>query len=487
MLKLEDLLKATGAEILQKGAEVFSGVSIDSRTIKKDELFIALQGERFDGHDFLTAALGVGAGAVIGRTLEKMAAFEKVMDFEKTGGIQKSILLVEDTLKALQGISHHIRMGRPEMPVVGVTGSNGKTTTKELAAAVLGQKFKVLKSSGNFNNQIGLPLNLCRLGPGHGAAVLEMGASRPGDIRELCDIAMPTHGIITNVGESHLEGFTKGTGGSGADPMETLIDTKLDLARAAGAVVYNADDARLSAAVNREFKGGKAKKLLSFGIGEGADFRARGIVMERSATSFELSAKGRKAARVKLSAAGLFNVYNALAAAAAGLLFDISLEDAARAIMGFGGVPMRYEVMEKAGALILSDVYNANPASMEEALKELARLRGGRAVAVLGDMLELGPYAEEAHRRLGARLAGLSVDVFIAVGPMMALACEEFKSAKGQKFKKGGLAIACADSVSAAEALMKDLRAGDTVLVKGSRGTRMERVLERMGDMHVGK
>ena len=470
MLKLDDILRTTGGQpfvkILSRGAEVFSGVSTDSRTIKEGELFIALRGEKFDGHDFLGAALKTAAGAVIDRE----EAFKP--EIENTG---KSVLLVEDTLKTLQALARFIRMKRPRMPVVGITGSNGKTTTKELAALVLGQRFEVLKSLGNLNNQIGLPLNLCRLEDSHGAAVLEMGASRPGDIKELCDIAVPTHGIITNIGESHLEGFSKGKGG---DPMQTLMDTKLDLARAAGAVVYNADDPRLSQAVLDEFNGKKALTLMSFGIEKEADLRAGGIVMERGASAFELFLKGQAGkVKVRLRAAGLFNIHNALAAMAAGLLFGITLEEGARAIEGFSGVPMRYEIRERGGALVLSDVYNANPASMGEAIKELLRLKGQRAVAVLGDMLELGKYAEEAHKNLGARLAALPVDVFIAVGPMMALACEEFiKSSKG--FGNGKLAVSCADSGAAGETLKNNLRPGDTVLIKGSRGVRMEKVLE---------
>nr|MDA8387292.1 UDP-N-acetylmuramoyl-tripeptide--D-alanyl-D-alanine ligase [Nitrospiraceae bacterium] len=394
-------------------------------------------------------------------------------------------LLVKDSLKALQAISHHIRMKRPAMPVVGVTGSNGKTTTKELAALVLGRRFAVLKSSGNFNNQIGLPLNLCRLEAGHGAAVLEMGASRPGDIGELCAVASPTHGIITNVSESHLEGFTakNDAGENGDDPMRALMDTKLELARAAEAVVYNADDARLRGAVLGEF-GGKSKTLISFGTGSGADLRAEDIVMERGCPVFRMSGRGQRA-MARLSAAGLFNIHNALAAAACGLLFDISLPEAADAMAGFTGVPMRYGIRELAGALILSDVYNANPASMDAAIDELVRLRGKRAVAVLGDMLELGRYAGEAHRRLGARMALLPVDVFIAVGPMMAMACAEFSSERNGK--GGGLALSCADSALAGKALMENLRAGDTVLVKGSRGVRMERVLESMTGFGPGK
>ena len=474
MLRLDDLIEATGTKtkILLRGAETFPGLSIDSRTINKDELFIALAGDRFDGHDYVAAALEVGAGAVIGRPLEKIFSF--------CPDKGKSVLLVEDTLKALQAIAHHIRMKRPGMPVIGVTGSNGKTTTKELAALVLGRRFEALKSSGNFNNQIGLPLNLCRLDAGHGAAVLEMGASRPGDIAELCAIARPTHGIITNVSESHLEGFSAGDGSgpmAGAEPMRALINTKLELARSAQAVVYNADDPRLREAVLGEFGGEKKKTLISFGMKQDADLRAEDIAMEAEGSVFRLSGRGQST-MAKLRAAGLFNVYNALAAAAAGLLFDITLSEAAAAMAEFSGVPMRYGMREAAGVLILGDVYNANPASMEAAIEELVRLRGRRAVAVLGDMLELGRYSEEAHRRLGACLARLPVDVFIAVGPMMEAACAEFSAVCGGG--SGRLALSCADSVAAAKALMENLRTGDTVLVKGSRGVRMERVLENM-------
>ena len=462
---LPDLIEATGAKILQRGVFTFSGLSTDSRTINKDELFIALSGPNFDGHDFLAAALTAGAGAIISRPLKAGFSLDK----------SKSILLVDDTLAALQKIARYIRMKRPDMPVAGVTGSNGKTTTKELAALVLGRRFKVLKSSGNFNNQIGLPLNLCRLDDRHGAAVLEMGASRPGDIAELCAIARPTHGIITNVSESHLEGFTT---------FKALMETKLALASAAGAFVYNADDPRLSNAVQSEFGGGKNKKVKSkigFGMNEGAELRAEDIRMEGGASTFRLSGRGQSAV-LRFSSAGLFNVYNALAAAACGLLFDISLSEAASALTEFSGVPMRYGITQAAGALILGDVYNANPASMDAALLELQRLRGKRAVAVLGDMLELGDYSEEAHRGLGRRLASLPVDIFIAVGPMMNLAREEFLISKGgpapKNKNKNKNAFSCADSAQAGSLLMENLRAGDTVLIKGSRGVQMERVLE---------
>ena len=459
---MEEILSATGGRLLQNGAVRFTGVSTDSRAIGGGELFVALKGDRYDGNDFLAAALERAAGAIISREPRTPVP------------AGKSIVLVPDTLKALQQMARRTRMKKPGMPVVGVTGSNGKTTTKELAACVLGaEKFRpLLKSQGNLNNHIGLPLNLCRLDEGHRAAVLEMGASRPGDIQELCDIAGPTHGIITNIGHSHLEGYPGG--------MQQIAHTKLALARAASTIVYNADDPVLSKAVEEEFRGQRHKALISFGIREDAHLRASGIELDATGgfSSFGLSAGG-PVVRARLAAPGLFNVYNALAAAAAGLAFGIGLKEAAEALEGFCGVPMRYEIKEIGGATLLSDVYNANPASMEEAVKELVRLRRGRAVAVLGDMLELGSHAEEAHRGLGGRLGVLPVDVFIAVGPMMGLALEEFKNAGA-----GRLAIACEDSARAAAELMANLRPGDTVLIKGSRGMKMEKVLpeERKAD-----
>ncbi len=462
-LDIQEILRATGGRLLQSGAVKFTAVNTDTRTIGDGELFVALKGDRFDGNDFLVTALEHGAGAIVSR--------EPAVTSLPEG---KSVALVPDTLKALQDMARWIRMKRPEMPVIGVTGSNGKTTTKELAACVLGaKKMDVLKSRGNLNNQIGLPLNLCRLEPWHDAAILEMGASMPADIEELCGIAHPSHGIITNIGQSHLEGFPGG--------VEQIADTKLALARAAGTVIYNADDPVLKKAVEKEFMAQKQKeqkKLISFGMHEGAQVRATGISMEAGSSSFVVSADGA-AVRVRLLVPGMFNIYNALGAAAAGLEFGITLEDAAQALEGFRGVPMRYEIKETGGATILSDVYNANPASMEQAVEELVRLRGKRAIAVLGDMLELGSYSEEAHRDLGRRL---DADVFIAVGPMMGLALEEFQK-KGEnnknfkKVKQERLALSCTDSDQAAKELLANLRPGDTVLIKGSRGMKMEKVL----------
>jgi UDP-N-acetylmuramoyl-tripeptide--D-alanyl-D-alanine ligase len=431
---------------------VFSGASIDSRAIREGELFIPLKGGKADGHDFIESAILKGMGSLVGREAGRRNI---------KGGVGKVLIEVEDALRALQAIARFVRMKRPELPVVGITGSNGKTTTKELAALVLESRFKVLKTTGNLNNQIGLPLTLCSLDGSHGAAVLEMGASFPGDIKELCEIAAPTHGVITNIGQSHLEGF-----GS----MEALLRTKLELADAAQTVAYNADDPVLAPAMKPY--GGKA--LVGFGMGAGAVVRALDLVLEERGSAFTLRAGGQSAG-ASLPVPGVFNVYNALAAAAAGVAFGIGLDAIADSLRQFRGVPMRYEIMERNGALIINDVYNANPASVREALKELRRLRrnGGRAIAVLGDMLELGEFSEEAHRGLGSSMAGEpGMDLFIAVGPMMATASWEFA-------KRGGASVACDTPEGAGCVLFKELRPGDTVLIKGSRGMRMERVLEK--------
>lgn len=451
MFTLGDILRATGGSVIAGPGDAsfpFSAASIDSRTIRQGELFVPLKGMRSDGHEHIQQALLKGAGSLT----------EK--EISVPGIKNKALIKVENSLKTLQSLSHLIRVKRAGMPVVGITGSNGKTTTKELAAAVLERRYRVLKSEGNLNNHIGLPLNLTRLSTEHELLLLEMGASMPRDIKGLCDIALPTHGILTNIGQSHLEGF-----GS----MEVLLRTKLELADAADFIIYNADDPLLAPAL-RAYKG---KILLGFGLGKGADVRAEDVSFKEKGSQFTLKGAG-ESIEVDLSIPGLFNIYNALAAAACGILFNAGLSEMAKAFESFSGVAMRYEMEEFRGALVLNDVYNANPASMREALLELKRLKEkravGRAVAVLGDMLELGPYAEEAHRELG-RLIKKDVDVLIAVGPMMRLASEEFKS-------NGNVSLLCEDSEEAREKLLDTLENGDTVLIKGSRGMKMEKVLE---------
>lgn len=441
-LTLEDIINATGGKVIYSNFNTFTGVSIDSRTIKEGELFIALRGSRFDGHDFLTEALEKGSGAVV--------------NFPPAGPVRgKTIIHVKNTLNALQKLARYMRLKR-KVPVVGITGSNGKTTTKELIASILSKRYTVMKNTGNLNNQIGLPLSLTRISEEDEVVVLEMGASVPGDIRELCEIAVPDYGVLTNISHAHLEGFKD---------IETIIKTKLELLDYVSMAIVNADDPFLMGGVHAySFKG----RILKYGIKNHADIYATDIKVYERGSAFLLHIDKDKSIEVHPKISGRFNIYNILAAASAGQLFNIDLSDIKDAIDSFTGVPMRLEIKELGGVHVISDVYNANPASMEEAIKELVRLKKGRTIAVLGDMLELGSYGEEAHRKLGRWMSELPIDIFIAVGPLMSFAASEFS----------GSVHKLQSAIEAKEFLKGICREGDVVLIKGSRGMGMEKVLE---------
>ncbi len=442
MMTTEDIITATGGEVVCSGPDSFTGVSIDSRKIKGGELFVALKGDRFDGHDFLSPALSKGNGAIV-----------NFWGVEPVKG--KTMIFVKDTLKALQDLAHYLRLKR-DIPVVAVTGSNGKTTTKEVAASILNTRHRVVKNTGNLNNHIGLPLSLINVEDGAEIAVLEMGASAPGEIKGLCDIAVPDYGVLTNISPAHLEGFRD---------LETVRKTKLELLETVSVAIVNADDLFMMEGVKRSgFKG----SIVRYGINNTAEVRASDIRLYEKGSRFVLHVPGDKNIEVNPKISGMFNIYNLLAAASVGHLFDIDPARMKGAIDSFAGVPMRLEFRDLNGVTVISDMYNANPASMEEAVKELVRIRKGRTIAVLGDMLELGAYEEEAHRKLGRLMSGLSVDMFIAVGPLMGLAASEFK---GRVYKS--------DSASEAGRLLRDVgEKGDTVLIKGSRRMGMEKVLE---------
>ncbi|MBI4690140.1 MAG: UDP-N-acetylmuramoyl-tripeptide--D-alanyl-D-alanine ligase [Nitrospirae bacterium] len=452
ILTIDEIIKATGGRVIyiNGNSHAFTGVSIDSRTIKSGEIFIALKGARFDGHDFLYKALETGSGALV--------------NFPPAEPVRgKAIVYAKNTLNALQDIAHYVRM-KNSIPVVGITGTNGKTTTKELIAIILGTKYRVLKNTGNLNNQIGLPLSLLNLGNEDEIAVLELGASMPGDIKELCRIAVPDYGVVTNIGPGHLEGF-----GS----IETVRNTKLELLDTVKGVVVNADDTFLMQGLSA-YKG----KVITFGINNEADVFARDINVNERGSTFLLCIGEDHTIEINLGVSGNFNIYNALAAACSGNIFGIGLKDIKAGIESFRGVPMRLEIKEFMGATVISDVYNANPASMEAAIKELVRLRKNRAIAVLGDMLELGTYAEEAHMKLGKRMSELPIDIFIAVGPLMAIAQSAFA-------ETGRRSIIAASASEAGEILSGLCKTDDTILVKGSRGMGMEKILEIHPDRDI--
>jgi UDP-N-acetylmuramoyl-tripeptide--D-alanyl-D-alanine ligase len=431
------------------------GVSIDSRSIRAGELFVALRGDRFDGHDFVPDAMKKGAwGALVERsTLETR--------FSSLGGL-KNILPVEDTLFALQEMSHNHRM-KFSIPVVGITGSNGKTTTKEMLAGILKQKGPVLKNEGNLNNHIGVPLTLLQLNAHHQSAAVEMGMSAPGEIDLLARLASPTVGVITNIGPAHLEFL-----GS----MEKVAEAKGELLNnlpAHAPAVLNADD------VYFEFLRNKAGgQVVSFGVKNKADVSASQIRQNAQHTEFVLTACGA-ASDVCLRALGTHNISNALAAAAAAIAAGMPLGAVKRGLDEFSPVAMRSEIRDVEGRTVFADYYNANPASMDAAIRTLVSLSPGRTtIAVLGDMLELGASAAEAHRQTGRTAAQSGVDIVIALGALARHIGEGAVQAGMPKER----VFAAQSHAEAAQQLKALSRPGDMVLIKGSRGMKMEKILE---------
>ncbi|MCX8030234.1 MAG: UDP-N-acetylmuramoyl-tripeptide--D-alanyl-D-alanine ligase [Thermodesulfovibrionales bacterium] len=450
-LNIKDVIIAVNGISMNVDEGQFTGVSIDSRTIKEGELFIALKGDNFDGHDFVIESLKKGKGAVVRK---------EWFNLYKDSIPNKTIIGVDDTLKALHDLAGFIRK-QFYGPVVAVVGSNGKTTTKELIYSILERKWEVLKTSGNFNNHVGMPLSICHLTSNHQVMLLEMGANKPNDIEELCKIANPEIGVVTNIGFEHLEGF-----GS----IQKVRESELEILPYLKTVIANRDDDFLMEGVEEKLNG----KLITFGVtSEKADIRAKNIKFFEGYTDFSLIVKDLSI-EIKTKLSGIFNVYNCLASAATASVLGVRLEEIKQGLESFSGVKYRFELKRYKGVTFINDVYNANPSSMELSIRELARLynlkkeKFNRAIAVLGDMFELGEYSKLAHNEIGLKLSESKIDFFIAVGERMKDAIKSFK----------GESIHVPDSSKAAEELSHIIKEGDLVLIKGSRGMKMEKVLE---------
>jgi UDP-N-acetylmuramoyl-tripeptide--D-alanyl-D-alanine ligase len=455
MLEIKDILEATHGKLLAEGEGRFSGLSIDSRTIRAGELFLALKGERFDGHDFVDASLKTAAGALVSR---QWAESSPLLNKGKT------LIAVDDTLSALHDIARSIRR-KFKGPVIAVVGSNGKTTTKELISSILGTRFEVLKTEGNLNNHVGMPLCMTRISDMTEAMVLEMGTNRPGDVDLLCRIASPDIGVVTNIGFEHLEGF-----GS----LDAVRDAELEILPYVKKIVLNGDDDFLIGGVSLKFNG----PLVTFGLDSmERDVTARDITVSENGTGFILSVAG-ESILISSRLSGRFNVRNSLAACAAAHTLGIGIDKIKLGLEAFGGVGMRFEIRKLAGVTYLYDVYNANPSSMKASLLELSTMTGGpektgqgKTVAVLGDMLELGDFSIHAHREIGRMLVELHVDHFIGVGPLMVDAVSIFSQSGRPGTSKG-------NAEEAGIELAGLVRDGDVVLIKGSRGMKMEKAME---------
>jgi UDP-N-acetylmuramoyl-tripeptide--D-alanyl-D-alanine ligase len=451
------LARAAGSEV-HGGAlpERVAAVGTDSRSLPSASLFVALRGASFDGHDFVAQAAKQGAVAAL---VDRAGA-----DRARAAGIP--LLVVEDTLAGLTAMARWAR-GALARKVVGVTGSNGKTTTKEMVAAVLATRGAVHKTAGNLNNQIGLPLTLLAWPAETWAAVLEMGMSGLGEIAHLCEVARPDVGLITMVGPAHLEQL--GT-------LENIARAKAELFAglpATGVGVVNTDDA-LVQAMAVPLLG--ARPRVSFGRAADADVRVLGAVPR--GTSFqqlELSVQGR-ALSAELPLPGSHNALNAAAAVAAGLALGVDPEAAMRALAGVAVPGGRMRVVERQGGVsYVDDSYNANPSSMQAGFETLRSLTRGRRLAVLGDMLELGPTTAALHREVGLMAARSGVDVVFALGPFgtEVAAGARAGGADGRAFADMSALLADLDTL---------LQPGDWVLVKGSRGMKMERAVAHLAE-----
>ncbi len=424
----------------------YSAVSSDSRTLAAGELFIALRGERFDGNEFVRAALEAGAAGALVSRVQPLALPQ---------------IVVPDTLAALQRAARAWREGF-QIPVVGVAGSNGKTTTKEMTAAILAQAGSCLATRGSLNNHFGVPLTVLRLQASHRSAVIEIGANHAGEVAALVAIARPTVGLITNAGAEHLEGF-----GS----LEGVAHAEGEMVQGLGSqasAVLNADDAFFGL-----WRGMTAARITTFGSAAQADFRATNIdstlTPEGFLSRFRLLCP-LGTADIELHFGGRHNIGNALAAAAAAGCAGASLEHIAAGLASVRPVPGRLQLKRAArGAWILDDSYNANPSSVRAGIEVLGSLSGRRWL-VLGDMAELGDFGPEAHAEIGTLARQHGLERLFAVGPLAALAVERF-GAGAQWFP---------DSQALTEALLGAL-ASETVevsvLVKGSRVNRLERVV----------
>lgn len=451
---LTEVLKATGGRLAGgSGGKVFRGISTDTRTIQPGNLFIALVGEHFDGHKFVDQAVSKGAAGVI---------VSKVVQVPE----EAQVIEVNDTLVALQDLARFHRK-RFYIPVIAVTGSNGKTTTKEMLAAVLSSRFNVLKTEANFNNEIGLSLTLLNLESNHEAAVVEMGMRAQGEIRELAEIALPTVGVVTNVGETHMEilGSVENIAAAKAELVEAIVSDNL--------VVLNADDPHVRAMQDKS-----QGRVVFYGLQPGAFVRAENITTGENGewiTCFDCCSP-RGSFPVVLHTVGIHNVYNALAAITVGWELGLKPGEIKKGIGSFVSGAMRLEIKEYGEYTVINDVYNASPLSMAAALNTISAVSKGRKIVVLGDMLELGDAAVEAHRRIGRQAAEQEIEVVLTVG--------ELSKHTAAAARDHGVKVArhFTGHREAIEVLHSLLKPGDYILIKGSRGMRMEKMLETFND-----
>jgi UDP-N-acetylmuramoyl-tripeptide--D-alanyl-D-alanine ligase len=450
LARIEEFLNATGECELK---EVATGYSIDSRTVQPGDLFFAVKGERLDGHDFVQQALERGAVSAVVRK-DQLARYS----------VKTCLLAVDDTLIALQTLATAVRRlwGKP---VVGVTGSAGKTTTKEAIAHVLASRFRVLRSEGNFNNHFGLPLMLLKLQPEHEIAVIEMGMSHAGEITALAKIAQPEIGVVTIVAPVHLEYF---------ESVAAIARAKYELIESlphGGTAVLNADDEYVSQ-FGRDFKG----KVILYGQQRSANVCAENIQsLGAEGSSFDVVVAGMRQ-HILLPLVGLHNVYNALAAIGVALDRGLSLAETATSLATLQAADKRGQVVQVGNIRVINDCYNSNPKALDAMVDALAAMPAQRRIVVAGEMLELGPAGPEMHAASGRHIAGTNVDVVLGVRGLAQHLVDAAKAA-------GKHAEFVGSAEDAGEWLARESRDGDVVLLKASRGVKLEKALEKWKEL----
>ncbi len=456
IISLQEVVDAVGGEVVNYQELDIDNVSTDTRQIKSGDLFIALKGERFDGHDFIDDAVAKGAVAVI---VSEDVGFN----------LDKPIIMVEDTLKALQDLAHYYR-NKFEVRVVAVTGSTGKTTTKDMIASALSTRYKTLKTEKNFNNEVGLPLTLLQLDSTYQTVVVEMGMRGLGQIERLAQIADPDIAVITNVGVTHIEILKS---------IDKIAQAKGELVEALdsdGMVILNGDDRRV-----KRMERLSSAKVINYGLNDYNKVRAIEIKSGEDETVTFHPVINEKVSKsiVKLPLPVEYNVYNALAAISVGLVLDVGLKEIKEGLSRLRLTEMRNQIIEiEDNYKIINDVYNANPTSMRAALSTLSEIAINRKIAVLGDMLELGEIAVSEHNKLGKLIVENDIDYLFTFGQ---LAGEIGKGAREFGMSDNRI-FTYQDKESLINNLLQVIKSNDTILVKGSRGMKLEEVTEALQD-----
>ncbi|MBU0478185.1 UDP-N-acetylmuramoyl-tripeptide--D-alanyl-D-alanine ligase [bacterium] len=459
LLYVNEVIKATKGQLV-KGDQSFlvKGISIDSRSIKKSDLFIAIKGDNFDGHDFIGNAIKSGASGVI---LSSLDSSLKTLS-------SAFIIKVSNTLKAIQNLAKYYR-GKFDIPIIGITGSNGKTTVKDMTEGILSQKLRITGTIGNYNNQIGVPLMAFRLSKDTRAGIFEMGISSYKEMENLGDIIRPDIAVITNINIAHMQYFKT---------IRNLVNAKsklLDFVTKEGTAILNADDKYFS------FLKSSAKcRVISFGIKNKADIMAEDISLLPASTKFLLNG----AVKITLPIPGIHNVYNALAAAGVFLQFSKDLNLVRDGLRNFKPPEMRMQMIKIKDLAIINDAYNANPASTRAALEVLRNINSNpngtryRKVFIFGNMFELGDRKVSEHKKIGKLVAESQIDTFITVGELAGLSAAAAKESGLNENK----IFSFKNTEEVGEKLLSILQSNDTLLLKGSRAMRLENILKILKD-----